>query len=106
VPVVLPEPPPELLPSAATVTAEERRSAVTLALAALAIVLGAGFVGYALSASASGSAVRHDAPVQVRVEPAAPRAAEPSPAAIPVFVPSALPEAPPITPDSLPEAKH
>ncbi len=70
------------------------------ALGAFAICLGAGYVGYRMSAKTPAHAV-------VAPAPAAP-AAPAMPAAeleIPVFVPSALPEAPPVTPASLPEAK-
>ncbi len=65
------------------------------ALAAIAIMLGAGYAGYILSRNASASPTAAPAPP---LHPAA--------TAIPIVSPSALPEAPPITPASLPEANR
>jgi hypothetical protein len=93
-PMVMPE-----VMAPAVLPASARRSVLPLVLAGLAIVLVAGFVGYAVSASASST------PTAASATTSTPASARAGTSAVPVFVPSALPEAPPITPDSLPEAK-
>ena len=106
VPVVLDEP---LLstPAAAAATTDasvsraKLRTIAAVVGAVLAIVVGAGSLGYALSARATTT----DATTTTGAEvPAAKSEARVAPA-IPVVAASALPEAPAITPASLPEAK-
>jgi hypothetical protein len=111
-PLLSPPVPPIAASRPASPEATPRRSPLRavgmFALAALAICLSAGYVGYVLSAKASMPAepARGAEPARV-AEPAAPSAAASASApAIPVFSPSALPEAPAVTPDSLPEAKR
>ena len=113
IPVVLDEP---LLstPPPAFVTTERAprtmlRTVATVVGAVLAIVLGAGSIGYALSARASTTTTTTttsaDVPATATATSETAARATPAPPAIPVVAASALPEAPPITPASLPEAK-
>ena len=108
VPVVLDEP---LLstPAAAAATTDasvsraKLRTIAAVVGAVLAIVVGAGSLGYALSARATTTDATTTTTTGAEV-PAAKSEARVAPA-IPVVAASALPEAPAITPASLPEAK-
>jgi len=114
IPVVLDEPllsaPPAAEPGGDAPRTKPRTIAKATC-AVLAIILGAGSLGYALSARASTSTVTTTG-ADLPARPAAtamPVAAAPASASgdtIPVLAASALPEAPPITPASLPEAKR
>ncbi len=115
-PVVGPEmalalaPPPSA--SALPEEARPRGRFVLPALAAVAIMLTAGYAGYVLSSRASAAPSPPPAPppaaatVHATATATATAAPASASASIPVFSPSALPEAPPITPASLPEAKR
>jgi hypothetical protein len=109
VPVVLDEPllstpprAPAITRTAATASRAKLRAIATAAGAVLAIVVGAGSLGYTLSARAT--TTKTTTTTTTTEVPAATSAAAVRPA-IPVVAASALPEAPAITPASLPEAK-
>ena len=112
VPVVLDEPllstPPALTTAATPASRYEVRSIATIVGAVLAIVAGAGSLGYALSARATTPPTTTITTTITGAElPTATSAAGAPGAAgaIPVVAASALPEAPAITPASLLEAK-
>jgi hypothetical protein len=112
VPVVLDEPllsmppPPAITSTEATASRRAKlRTIATAVGAVLAIVVGAGSLGYALSARATAAVTTTTTRTITGADvPAAAGAAAAHPA-IPVVAASALPEAPAITPASLPEAK-
>ena len=98
---------PPAVPGWPIVVPRGRAGAIaSIVVAALAISLGAGYAGYALSARASAPPPAASA-ASAQASSSSPSSA-PSPAApsIPVFAASALPEAPPVTPESLQEAKR
>jgi hypothetical protein len=116
IPVALDEPllsaaPPPHADPAPSGSRARSRTVITATCAVLAIILGAGSLGYALSARASTSVSDPDRASRVSATAADPptpvaatAAATASSPAIPVLAASALPEAPAITPASLPEA--
>jgi hypothetical protein len=108
IPVVLEQPllstPPPAIVTTEAAPRTKLRTVATIAGAVLAIVVGAGSIGYALSARAStATTTTTSADVQPTTTSAATTTEAPAP--IPVVAASALPEAPAITPASLPEAK-
>ena len=109
VPVVLDEPllstPPALTTAATPASRYEVRSIATIVGAVLAIVAGAGSLGYALSARATTPPTTTTTTTITGAELPMATSAAGAAGAIPVVAASALPEAPAITPASLPEAK-
>jgi hypothetical protein len=113
VPVVLDEPllstPPPMTAMTATEATASRarlRTIATAVGAVLAIVVGAGSLGYALSARPAAATTTSNATsTTTGADVSAAAGAAAAHPAIPVVAASALPEAPAITPASLPEAK-
>ena len=109
VPVVLDEPllstPPALTTAATPASRYEVRSIAMIVGAVLAIVAGAGSLGYALSARATTPPTTTITTTITGAELPTATSAAGAAGAIPVVAASALPEAPAVTPASLPEAK-
>ena len=107
--VVLDEPllstPPALTTAATPASRYEVRSIAMIVGAVLAIVAGAGSLGYALSARATTPPTTTTTTTITGAELPMATSAASAAGAIPVVAASALPEAPAITPASLPEAK-
>jgi hypothetical protein len=108
VPVVLDQPllstpPPAITKTTAAASRPKLRTVATVIGAVLAIVAGAGSLGYALSARAGTTTTTTTTTTGAELPTITSAAAVPPP--IPVVAASALPEAPAITPSSLPEAK-